>query len=96
MGQSVHASSSCQAFGHVFHRGFAIDLFGTVGQDRFDPILNMLGSESLGVVLVVDSTNPREFPRAKEMLRKAGVHGIPYVVAANKQDLPSSMNRHQH
>jgi small GTP-binding protein len=78
-------------FGHVFQRGFAIDLFGTVGQNRFDPILNMLGSESLGVVLIVDSTNPREFPRAKEMLRKAGVHGLPYVVAANKQDLPGAL-----
>lgn len=79
-------------FGHVDHRGFTLDLFGTVGQPRFDPILERLGGESLGAILVVDSTKPEEFLRAKEMMQKAGVYGLPYVVAANKQDLPGALS----
>lgn len=79
-------------FGHVEHRGFTLDLFGTVGQPRFDPILEQLGGEALGAILVIDSTKPEEFPRAKEMMHKAGVYGLPYVVAANKQDLPGALS----
>lgn len=79
-------------FGHVEHRGFMLDLFGTVGQPRFDPILEQLGGEALGAILVVDSTRPEEFPRAKEMMHKAGVYGLPYVVVANKQDLPGALS----
>lgn len=78
-------------FGHVDYRGFMLDLFGTVGQPRFDPILHRLGGEALGVILVVDSTKPEEFSRAKEMMRKANVYGLPYVIAANKQDLPNAL-----
>jgi small GTP-binding protein len=79
-------------FGHVDYKGFALDLFGTVGQPRFDPILKLLGGEALGAILVIDSTKPEEFPRAKEMMMKAKVNGLPYVVAANKQDLPKAMS----
>jgi len=79
-------------FGHVDYKGFSVDLFGTIGQPRFDPILEMLGGEALGVILVVDSTKPEEFPRAMEMMLKAGVHGLPYVVLANKQDLPEALS----
>jgi len=79
-------------FGHVEYKGFSVDLFGTIGQPRFDPILEMLGGEALGVMLVVDSTKPEEFPRATEMMRKAGVYGLPYVVVANKQDLPGALS----
>jgi hypothetical protein len=34
--------------GHVDYKGFAVDLFGTPGQERFDPIVELLGGESLG------------------------------------------------
>ena len=78
-------------FGHFEHKGFTADLFGTIGQERFDPILEQLGGETLGVILVVDSTNPSSFPRALEMLRKAKVYGLPLVVFANKQDLPGAL-----
>jgi hypothetical protein len=73
--------------GHVEYKGFSIDVFGTPGQERFDPILRILGSEALGVILVVDSTKPDTFPRAKEMLEATTRFGLPYVIAANKQDL---------
>lgn len=79
-------------FGHVDQKGFSLDLFGTIGQARFDPILDQLGGEAVGVLLVVDSSKPEEFPRAMEMMRKAGVHGLPYVVVANKQDLSGALS----
>ncbi|MFH1328758.1 MAG: ADP-ribosylation factor-like protein [Candidatus Bathyarchaeota archaeon] len=82
-------------FGHVDHEGFAVDLFGSVGQARFDPLLEKLGGEALGVLLVVDSTKPEDFPRALEMLHKAKVHGLPYVIVANKQDLPGALSMEQ-
>jgi len=78
-------------FGHLEYKGFSADLFGTIGQQRFDPILEQLGGETLGVILVVDSTKPETFSRALEMLRKAKVYGLPLVVFANKQDLPRAL-----
>ncbi len=78
--------------GHVEYRGFSIDVFGTPGQERFDPILKVLGGEALGVILIVDSTKPESFPRAKKMLEETTRFGLPYVVAANKQDLPNALS----
>lgn len=78
-------------YGHVEHRGFSVDLFGTPGQQRFDPILKMLGNESLGIIIVVDSTDPASFGRAKEMIQKSGTTGLPLVVAANKANLKGAL-----
>lgn len=77
--------------GHVDYKGFSIDLFGTPGQERFDPILDMLGSEAVGVVVVVDSTDAPSFPRALDMLKKTNGYGLPCVVVANKADLGGAM-----
>ncbi len=79
-------------YGHVEYKGFSIDIFGTPGQERFDPILKVLGGEALGVILVVDSTKPETFTRAKELLEKTTKFGLPYVIAANKQDLPNALS----
>jgi hypothetical protein len=78
--------------GHVEYKGFSIDIFGTPGQERFDPVLKILGGEALGVILVVDSTKPEDFPRAKQMLEATTKFGLPYVIAANKQDLPNALS----
>ena len=78
--------------GHIEYRGFSIDIFGTPGQERFDPILKVLGGEALGVILIVDSTQPESFPRAKKMLEETTKFGLPYVVAANKQDLANALS----
>lgn len=78
-------------FGHVDLAGFAVDLFGTPGQERFDPILERLGGESFGVILVIDSTNPDGFVRAKEMLEKTKTKGLPMVIAANKADMAGAL-----
>ncbi|RLI90817.1 MAG: GTP-binding protein [Candidatus Altiarchaeales archaeon] len=78
--------------GHVDYAGFSVDLFGTPGQERFDPILELLGGESLGVIAMVDSTNPQSLIRVKTMLEKSKSVGLPVVIAANKADLEGAMS----
>ncbi|MCE8423012.1 MAG: GTP-binding protein [Candidatus Methanoperedens sp.] len=77
--------------GHIDYKGFSADIFGTPGQERFDPIIKLLSGESMGVFLIVDSTNPTDFVRAKHMLEITKSYGLPYVVIANKQDLSGAL-----
>ncbi len=77
--------------GHLEYKGFSADIFGTPGQERFDPIIKLISGESMGVFLVVDSTNPADFVRAKQMLEITKSYGLPYVVVANKQDSPGAL-----
>lgn len=77
--------------GHVDYSGFSVDLFGTPGQERFDPILKLLGGEALGVIVVVDSTDPETFKRASDMLKKSRAVALPYVIAANKANLSGAL-----
>ncbi len=77
--------------GHVDYKGFSADIFGTPGQERFDPIIRLLSGESMGVFLVIDSTNPSDFTRAKHMLKITMSYGLPYVIVANKQDLAGAL-----
>lgn len=78
--------------GHLDYEGFSVDIFGTPGQERFDPILNLLGGEAMGLFLVIDSTKPEHFVRAKEMMALTRGSGMPFVVVANKQDLPGALS----
>ena len=89
MGLDSKGTTVALDHGNVDFEGFSVDLFGTPGQERFDPLLEMLGGESVGVIVVVDSTAPETFERAKEMLEKTKTKGLPSVVVANK----SNMNR---
>ncbi|MEA3255494.1 MAG: ATPase domain-containing protein [Candidatus Altiarchaeota archaeon] len=77
--------------GHVDHAGFSVDLFGTPGQERFDPLLKLLGGEALGVIVMIDSTDPDGAIRAKKMMEKAKAVGLPYVIAANKTNLKGAV-----
>lgn len=78
--------------GHLEYKGFSADIFGTPGQERFDPIIRLMSGESMGVFLVVDSTNPADFIRAKHMLEITKSYGLPYVIVANKQDSPGALS----
>ena len=65
-----------------------LHLFGTPGQKRFDFMWEILSEGMLGLVVLVDSTRPETF---RETLRIIDFFNsyrpIPYVVAANKQDM---------
>jgi len=77
--------------GYIEKKGMVCDVFGTPGQERFDWILKILSRDIWGVILVVDSTRPETFDRAKEMLAQIKGYEIPFVVFANKQDLPKAL-----
>ncbi len=78
--------------GHVDYKDFAVDLWGTPGQERFDPILEQLGGESLGVIVIVDATDPKSFARAKDMVEKTKTTGLPSIIVANKANLQGALS----
>lgn len=77
--------------GHVDHKGFSADIFGTPGQERFDPVIRLISGEAMGVILLVDSTKPGDFPRAKQMLEITKGYGLPFIIVANKQDTAGAL-----
>ena len=79
-------------YANVTLRGFTIDIFGTPGQVRFNPILKTLAKDAMGVILLVDSADPKSFERATDILKIACGKTTPYVIAANKQDSKDAMD----
>lgn len=77
--------------GYIDYGGIAADLFGTPGQERFEFMLEILRRDMFGLILLVDATDPGTFDRALEMLELIRKEAVPYVVAANKQDLPNAL-----
>jgi small GTP-binding protein len=81
--------------GHVDHKGFVADIFGTPGQERFDLMLDVLSKEAVGAFIIVDSSAPQTFARAKEMINKTHAKAIPKIIVANKQDIPGALSPEQ-
>jgi hypothetical protein len=77
-------------YGNVEISGLEAEVFGTPGQERFDFIFQIFAREINGVLLVIDATQPEDFPRAKQMMDLVG-RNTPVVVLANKSDLPGAM-----
>jgi len=81
--------------GYLDYKGFAADVYGTPGQEKFDPILEFLAEEAVGVILVVDATKPGTFVRARKMLTLTSGYALPLVVAANFTDLEEALTPDQ-
>jgi len=63
-------------------------LFGTPGQRRFDFMWEILSEGMLGFIVLFDSVRPETFREARRILETFNSYApVPYVVAANKQDL---------
>lgn len=77
--------------GTVTLDGVKVEVFGTPGQARFDPLLPTLASQAVGAILLVDATQPETFGRAKDMLQKVWKRGLRAVIALNKADLPGAL-----
>ena len=66
-------------------------LFGTPGQARFDFMWEILGEGALGIIILVDSTDPASFHEARKIINFfQSRFPVPTVVGANKQDLPNA------
>ena len=77
-------------YGNVDLLGLEAEIFGTPGQERFEFVFKIFAREVSGVMLVVDATRPEDFDRATQMIDLVGP-GLPYVVLANKSDLPGAL-----
>ena len=87
-----YATTIAMDIGHIDRKGFVADIFGTPGQERFDLILDVLARESVGAFIVVDSSEPQTFARAKEMINKTQAEDIPKIIVANKKDLTNALS----
>jgi hypothetical protein len=66
-------------------------LYGTPGQPRFDFMREILSSEMNAFIVMVDSTDAPSFPEAAEVIVQfRSFVSVPYLIVANKTDLPGS------
>ena len=82
-------------YGHVSYKGYSADVFGTPGQSRFDPLLDMLKSKAVGIFLVIDPSKPESLKRAKKMLELCKASLLPTVVVSNKRATIKSLSTEQ-
>lgn len=78
--------------GRVQRHGLVVDIFGSPGQARFDPLLVPLMKQAVGFIHIVDATDPASFDRARELLDRVRRTGRPVVLAVNKQDDPDALS----
>lgn len=71
--------------------GVRAEVFGTPGQERFDPLLPTLAAQAVAAIVLVDATMPETFARAKEMLQKIWRRGLVVTIALNKSDLKGAL-----
>ncbi len=63
-------------------------LFGTPGQSRFDFMWDILGKGMVGLIVLVDSTDPNTFHEARKIINFfESRYPAPFIVGCNKQDL---------
>ena len=79
-------------FGRITMGDQKIYLFGTPGQQQFDFMWEVLTENMIGFIVVVDSTDRKRFKEAREIIKFfRDILEEPFVVAANKQDLPGAL-----
>jgi uncharacterized protein len=79
-------------FGRITMGDQKIYLFGTPGQQQFDFMWEVLTENMIGFIVVVDSTDPKRFKEAREIIRFfKDILEEPFVVAANKQNLAGAL-----
>ncbi len=77
-------------FGRItIDKDLVLYLFGTPGQNRFEFMWDILSEGALGVIVLVDSTKGESIIEARKIIDFFHTKlNVPYIVAANKQDLP--------
>jgi signal recognition particle receptor subunit beta len=92
--KSVKAATTvAMDFGRItVDEDLVLYLFGTPGQKRFDFMWEILSEGMLGFIVLIDSVRPETFREARRILDVFSGYGAttPYIVAANKQDLPDA------
>ncbi len=95
-GVSKRTTTVAMDYGRVTLGDTVLHLHGTPGQARFDFMWDILMKEMDGFILLVDSTDLETMGEARELIGLfSSGHPVPYVVAANKQDLPEAVKLEQ-
>lgn len=71
--------------------GMYVCLYEAPPSSRFDESWTALDHSLLGVVVLVDSTAPETFKEVPRIIDTVTETDAPFVVAANKQDLPGAV-----
>ncbi|RLF51059.1 MAG: hypothetical protein DRN11_03450 [Thermoplasmata archaeon] len=71
-------------YGIVDYKGYRADVFGIPGREGFAPLLDKFAGSSMGVIIVLDSTDESSIRIAKNLVEK--FRNVPRVIVANKQD----------
>jgi hypothetical protein len=91
-GSSGETTTVAMDFGWLRRKDFDITLYGTPGQPRFDPMIQVLLKNAMGVVLVIDATKRDQLARARHLFQIITGLKVPLVIAANKNDLPDCLS----
>jgi len=80
-------------FGRVALGDLVLHMFGTPGQKRFDFMWDILAQEMEGFIVLADSTTPEILDEVERILKlfQQYEETVPYVVAANKQDMAGAL-----
>jgi small GTP-binding protein len=89
-GDGKDTTTVAMDYGRVTLGDTVVHLTGTPGQVRFDFMWDILSQETDAVLMVVDSTARGSFDDARELLERFAPLQVPFMVAANKQDLPGA------
>jgi small GTP-binding protein len=82
-------------FGRCSVSGLKIFVFGTPGHEHFEFMREILAQGADGLLVLFDSTRPQTFRTAINMLQrllKKLPDEVPFVLVANKQDLPEALD----
>lgn len=78
-------------YGRTLLDGETLYLYGTPGQTRFDFMWEILSNEMQGFIVLVDSTDTPSFPDAADLVNQfMNYVSVPYLIVANKTDLPGA------
>jgi hypothetical protein len=78
-------------YGKRRYQEMDIALFGTPGQSRFRKMIEIVGKDADGILLVIDSAYPETWPYSVTMIKEIiKAENVPCVLCANKQDLPKA------
>jgi len=82
-------------FGRCSLSGIEIFVFGTPGHEHFEFMREILVQGADGLLVLFDSTRPQTFKTAMQMLQRLLKNlpdNVPFVLVANKQDLPNALD----
>nr|WP_320161745.1 GTP-binding protein [uncultured Methanoregula sp.] len=94
-GASGGTTTVTMDFGRLYWKNFDITLYGTPGCQEFDPQILPTLRHAMGVVIVIDATDPGMLPRANYLAGLVTKQRIPFVIAANRKDQPDPITERE-